>query len=249
MYLMVLDRAVFCFQFCSLFIWMVCYRSFLILVLVAIGVFCLLVLCVMLMILLAPFPSTLRILLDICSSYADTHGLRFSAEKTQLICFHLCQTLVCVPDIIFINVILHYSDEVTHLGHILSSDMDDRSDIIRAVKDLNHMANSLFFTFRVVDPLLNVFCSNHIVNPRHACAARVTVLGSVCLCVCLLGHISPTERLFVLKTLSHTQRAKKAKYFVGISLKRLRSRVMPRNMSEKANMLIIQTHPRSAFSA
>ena len=72
---------------------------------------------------------------------------------------------------------------------------------------------------------------------------------SVCVCVCLLSHISPTERLFVLKTLSHTQRATKVKKFVGICLKRLRSRVMPRNMSEKANMLIISTYPMSAFSA
>ena len=40
-------------------------------------------------VLLAPCPSALRILLSICSSFADTHGLRFNAKKTQLIlCFH-----------------------------------------------------------------------------------------------------------------------------------------------------------------
>ena len=66
--------------------------------------------------------------------------------------------------------------------------------------------------------------------------------------VCL-SHISHTEPLFVLKTLSRIQRATKVKIFVGICLKRLHSRVMPRNMSEKANMLIIQTYSRSAFSA
>ena len=70
-----------------------------------------------------------------------------------------------------------------------------------------------------------------------------SVYVSVCLCVCLLSHISPTERLFVLKTLSRTQRATKVKTFVGICLKLLRSRVMPRNMSKKANnMLIIPTY-------
>ena len=69
------------------------------------------------------------------------------------------------------------------------------------------------------------------------------------LSVCLLSHISHTERLFVLKTLSRTQRATKVRKFVGICLKRLRSRVMPRNMSEKANMLIFPTYPMSAFSA
>ena len=59
-----------------------------------------------------------------------------------------------------------------------------------------------------------------IINPRRACAARVTVVGSVC----LLSHISPMERLFVLKTLSRTQRATKVKKFVGFSLKPLRCR-------------------------
>ena len=67
-----------------------------------------------------------------------------------------------------------------------------------------------------------------IINPRRACAARVTVVVSVCLrvcvSVCLLSHISPMERLFVLKTLSRTQRATKVKNFVGFSLKPLRCR-------------------------
>ena len=63
---------------------------------------------------------------------------------------------------------------------------------------------------------------------------------SVCVSVCLLSHISPTERLFVLKTLSRTQWATKVKKFVVICLKLLRSRVMPRNISEKANMLIFR---------
>ena len=70
---------------------------------------------------------------------------------------------------------------------------------------------------------------------------------SVCVSVCLLSHISPTEHLFVLKTLSRTQRTTKVKKFVGICLKRLRSRVMPRNMSEKANMLIIPTYRCQLF--
>ena len=39
---------------------------------------------------------------------------------------------------------------------------------------------------------------------------------------------------------------KEGQKFVGICLKLLRSRVMQRNMSEKANMLIIPTYPRSA---
>ena len=62
------------------------------------------------------------------------------------------------------------------------------------------------------------FCHS-IINPQRACAARVTV---VVMSVCL--SVTPLERLFVLKTLSHTQRAAKVKKFVGFSLKPLRCR-------------------------
>ena len=36
-------------------------------------------------------------------------------------------------------------------------------------------------------------CAVSVINPRCACAARITVVGSVCPCVCLLSHISPLE--------------------------------------------------------
>ena len=62
----------------------------------------------------------------------------------------------------------------------------------------------------------------HDTPPRFS--TLVLFIGSVCVCVCLLSHISPMERLFVLKTLSRTQRATKVKKYVGFSLKPLRCR-------------------------
>ena len=53
-----------------------------------------------------------------------------------------------------------------------------------------------------------------VVNLWHVCAARVTVVAVsvyLCVCVCLLSHISPLGLLFVIKTLSPTQRATKVK--------------------------------------
>ena len=153
-------------------------------------------------VLLAPCPSALRILLDICSSYADTHGLRFNAEKTQLICFHLRHTHVYLPDIVFNNVVLHYSEEVTHLGHILSSDLDDKSDIIRAVKDLNRKANSLFCTFHVVDPFVKCFLFKSYCLSLYGCSLWSLSSSSLKLIEVALNKL--LRKLFYFRRNSHS---------------------------------------------
>lgn len=58
---------------------------------------------------------------------------------------------------------LRFSDEVSHLGHILTYNLCDKSDILCATKDLNRKANYLLSTFKCVDPsvkcfLLKSFC-------------------------------------------------------------------------------------------
>ena len=47
-----------------------------------------------------------------------------------------------------INTVLPYVHEVAHLGHVLSYNLDDTPDIIRAVRDMNRKVNSILFTFQ-----------------------------------------------------------------------------------------------------
>ena len=82
---------------------------------------------------------------------------------------------------------------------------------------LKYVYTSIEFPVGLKTRLIHV-CTN---NCEGYCS---WVCVSVCLSVCLLSHISPMERLFVLKTLSRTQRATKVKTFVGFSLKPLRCR-------------------------
>ena len=79
---------------------------------------------------------------------------------------------------------------------------------------------------------------------------RITVVGSVC--VCLLSHISPLERPFVLKILSSTQRATEVKKFVGFSLKPLHCRdpALPRQYVRSAIFLQkVRIHISSIYHA
>ena len=82
---------------------------------------------------------------------------------------------------------------------------------------------------------LYVDCGLHIlINPRRACAARVTVVGlsvravcpSVRLSVCLFGDISLLEPSIAPQTILRIQRSIKVGKYVGFFLKLLRSRVM-----------------------
>ena len=70
------------------------------------------------------------------------------------------------------------------------------------------------------------------INPRRACAARVTVVGSVC----VLDLPSRMSNRAINKDVYLA--AYKCQNFEGIRLKRLRSGVTAQNTSKKANMLI-----------
>ena len=48
-------------------------------------------------------------------------------------------------------------NEVAHLGHVLSYNLDDTPDIIRAVRDMNRKVNSILFTFSAADPFVKSF--------------------------------------------------------------------------------------------
>ena len=108
-------------------------------------------------VLLAPCASALRMMLNICCSYASTHGLKFNPEKSQLICFRLRHTHPCSATIKFHDTTLPYSNEVTHLGHVLSYNLDDTPDIVRAVRDINRRVNSILCTFNAADPFVKCF--------------------------------------------------------------------------------------------
>ena len=47
---------------------------------------------------------------------------------------------------------LSFLDEVSHLRHSLTYNLDDKQDIIRAVKHMNQKANSVLCKFSAVDP-------------------------------------------------------------------------------------------------
>ena len=88
-------------------------------------------------------------MLIICSSFAVSHKLEFNSVKTQLMCSCCPSVYPITADLYLNNIKLSFVSHVKHLGHILSSNLDDTLDIQRVVKDLNCKAKqpSLHISF------------------------------------------------------------------------------------------------------
>ena len=57
---------------------------------------------------------------------------------------------------LFCGAKLKFSKEVTHLGHILSENLDDSADIIRETRHLLRKGNYTLCTFSFADPFVHV---------------------------------------------------------------------------------------------
>ena len=89
-------------------------------------------------VLLASSINALRRMLHVCTSFAGDYGLRFNPTKTQFTC-SLSHPPPNTP-LIFGSVPLSFKGTVFHLGHVLSHDLTDSADTIRATRDRVHKA-------------------------------------------------------------------------------------------------------------
>ena len=79
----------------------------------------------------------------------------FNESKTQLICFRSFNICRFLPVISFNNITLHYSNQVQHLGHILSYNLSDTADILCVLKEINRKANATLCLVHFADPFVS----------------------------------------------------------------------------------------------
>ena len=96
-------------------------------------------------VLLAPTPSAIRMLLKVCDEYAQEYSIIFNGKKSKCMFFpglgNAGLTGCSLPSLNVGGYDIEYVDSWTHLGHILSSDSCDKKDIehrrIQTVKQIN----------------------------------------------------------------------------------------------------------------
>ena len=141
-------------------------------------------------------------MLSLCSTYAESHGIIFNTEKTQLICFRKYAHPAPVDNIVVNGVRLKFSDNVLHLGHLVSFDLNDKEDIVRVTKDVNPKANSIMCTFGFTDPFVLTYLFKMYCLSLYGCT-----LWSLCSSALKYLQVAINKilrRIWHLPPISHT---------------------------------------------
>lgn len=118
------------------------------------------------MVLLSPSVGGLRILLDICESYAKEHGLKYYVLKSEYMVFMAgskCPSYV--PPILLNGQQVKRVHMFKYLGHLLTDDLRDDADIERERRALAIRANMIARRFsrcavRVKLTLFRAYCTS-----------------------------------------------------------------------------------------
>ncbi|XP_063372171.1 uncharacterized protein LOC134660369 [Cydia amplana] len=100
------------------------------------------------MVLLSPSISGIQDLLTICERYAESHGLRYNASKSELLVFKAgTKSYSHTPQVKLGNIPLKIVEEFKYLGHWVTSSLTDNKDIERERRALAVRSNMLIRRF------------------------------------------------------------------------------------------------------
>lgn len=100
------------------------------------------------MVLLSPSISGLRKLVGICERYAEAHGLRYNASKSELMEFKAgTKYYPCVPEVMLAGTPLKIVSHFKYLGHWVTETLKDDMDIERERRALAVRSNMLIRRF------------------------------------------------------------------------------------------------------
>jgi len=112
-------------------------------------------------VLLAPSANAMRRMLLCCDSYVSDYNIIFNASKSNCIHFspkgHNRKLFGSIPTFSVCSQPIEMVKQWSHLGHIISHDMDDRYDIMRCHDSLVRQINNVICFFFVNWTLLLSF--------------------------------------------------------------------------------------------
>ena len=133
-------------------------------------------------VLLAPSPTSLQKLIDICVAFADSHCLVYNKKKTKYMCIKPPNLKrLYIPDVrLYCNTVKLVNDE-KYLGYIIENDCYDNAHIKKEMRNTFARGNMLIRNFRhcsdaVKIKLYKTYCSSvyccALISTYHETALR-----------------------------------------------------------------------------
>jgi hypothetical protein len=108
-------------------------------------------------VLLAPTPRAMRSMLAVCDDFASKFQIVFNAKKSKCLYFaphaKQCRSQGPLPLFSVGGQLVEYVDEWPHLGHIISSNFDDKTEILSKRGKLCGQINNVLCYFARRDPI------------------------------------------------------------------------------------------------
>ena len=112
--------------------------------------------------LIAPCPSALQDLVDICETFANNNCIVYNAKKSKCMCFKpKVYKQLYIPPIYLNEKPLTFVECQKYLGMNISNDLTDDADLKRQVKAMYVRGNMLVHNFK--------FCSDNVKNTLFKC--------------------------------------------------------------------------------
>ena len=127
-------------------------------------------------VLLAPSASAMRAMLHRCDTFAEQFNVIFNVSKSRCMFFppkdrhSHSRGVHCKPTFYINGDSIEYVEEWLHLGHVISSNLDDKSDIFRGRSALTKQINNVLCFFKNL---------NHVTKTRLLISYCYSLYGCV----------------------------------------------------------------------
>lgn len=97
--------------------------------------------------LMAPSPSGLQNLINLCSDFGTSNCILFNPLKSMYLVFKPKGFKLSIPPVFLYNDVIPYCERIRYLGFMLADSLSDDIDITKQLRTLYMRANSLLRTF------------------------------------------------------------------------------------------------------
>ena len=117
----------------------------------------------------SPSAKGLQELLNVCTSFAQSHNVVFNTTKSQCMIINSKYKVLRNPSFRLCSTCLPYTDKYKYLGHVICADLTDDADVMKLTRSLYARANSIIRKFTQASLTSKIVLFKAYCTPMYVC--------------------------------------------------------------------------------